>query len=236
MKLAILMTNTDESAFAQQHPKDGEKFSQMIAAVRPAWECVTYNVKDGDFPTDLFAYDGAMITGSPASVGDADAWIAQLFDVIQTAHARQFPMFGACFGHQAICVALGGTIGRNPDGWGHGVLKNWGTANLPWRGSMEEFYLYGSHIEQILTPPRGACVVSASESCDIAGITLENHIFTTQHHPEMTHDFITALVTELADYVGPDVTAHARMKLSKISVDISLYAKEIAHFFEHAKT
>ncbi len=53
MKLAILMTNTDESAFAQQHPKDGEKFSQMIAAVRPAWECVTYNVKDGDFPKDL---------------------------------------------------------------------------------------------------------------------------------------------------------------------------------------
>jgi GMP synthase-like glutamine amidotransferase len=236
MHLAILMTNTDESDFAQMHPKDGEKFSQMIALVRPQWRCTTFSVKDGHFPDDLFSYDGAMITGSPASVRDDAEWITKLFDLIRDAHAQKFPLFGACFGHQAICVALGGTIARNKMGWGHGILRNWGVSPLPWRDCMSEFYLYGSHIEQITIPPIGATVVSASESCDIAGITVGDHIFTTQHHPEMTHDFIVALVDELADYVGPNVTQAAQKALSANQVDMRLYADEIAQFFEHTKS
>ncbi len=31
MRLAILMSNTDESEFAQQHPKDGEKWQALLA-------------------------------------------------------------------------------------------------------------------------------------------------------------------------------------------------------------
>lgn len=234
MKIAILMTNTDETAFAQKHPKDGEKFSDMIALVRPDWGCTVFSVKDGEFPDDLFAFDGAILTGSPASVGDDDPWIGQLMDLIRDAHDRKFPMFGACFGHQAICVALGGTLGRNPKGWGHGVLRNWGVAPVPWGRQMGEFYLYGSHIEQITEPPKGAMVVTASESCDVGGIVFGNHIFTTQHHPEMTHDFITALVDELAGYVGPDATRYARTQLAAHRVDMRLYSGEIARFFEHA--
>lgn len=236
MKLAILMTNTDESDFAQNHPKDGQKFSEMIALVRPDWQCTVYRVKDGQFPTDIYAYDGAIITGSPASVRDDAPWIAQLMDVIRDAHARQFPLFGACFGHQAICVALGGVIDRNPNGWGHGVIHNWGVAPLPWRAQIGDFYLYGSHIEQITHAPRDATVVMASDGCPIAGVTIGDHIFTTQHHPEMTHEFITALVEELAEYVGPDVTETARQGLAERQVDMWLFAQEIAEFFEHARS
>ena len=49
MKIAILMTNTDESDFAQRHPKDGEKFTDFIQLVRPKWETVVFSVKDGNF-------------------------------------------------------------------------------------------------------------------------------------------------------------------------------------------
>ena len=94
MKIAILMTNTDETAFAQKHPKDGEKFSDMIALVRPDWACTVFSVKDGEFPEDLFAFDGAIFTGSPASVADDDPWIEQLMNLIRDAHDRKFPMFG----------------------------------------------------------------------------------------------------------------------------------------------
>lgn len=70
MHLALLMTNTDESAFAQRHPKDGEKFAQLIQSVRPTWQVTSYSAKDGAFPADITAYDGVMISGSPASVHD----------------------------------------------------------------------------------------------------------------------------------------------------------------------
>ena len=78
MRVAILMTNTDESAFAQAWPKDGDKFVALIAALRPAWEFSVFAVKDGVFPADLVAFDGFIITGSPASVHDDKPWIAML--------------------------------------------------------------------------------------------------------------------------------------------------------------
>jgi hypothetical protein len=61
MRLALLMTNTDESTFAQRHPKDGEKFAKLIKSVRPSWQVTSYAVKDGGFPQDIKAYDGVMI-------------------------------------------------------------------------------------------------------------------------------------------------------------------------------
>lgn len=35
MRIAILMANTDESSFADQHPKDGEKWTALLAHQRP---------------------------------------------------------------------------------------------------------------------------------------------------------------------------------------------------------
>jgi hypothetical protein len=44
MQIALLMTNTDESDFAQARPKDGEKFATMIQSVRPNWRVTVYAV------------------------------------------------------------------------------------------------------------------------------------------------------------------------------------------------
>ena len=68
MHLALLMTNTDESDFAQDHPRDGEKFTTLVHLVRPDWRVEVFNVKDGVFPGDITDFDGVMITGSPSSV------------------------------------------------------------------------------------------------------------------------------------------------------------------------
>ena len=47
------------------------------------------------------------VTGSPASVNSGADWVERLFQVIRAA-AGQVPVFGACFGHQAVAKALGG--------------------------------------------------------------------------------------------------------------------------------
>jgi GMP synthase-like glutamine amidotransferase len=233
MKIAILMTNTDESDFAQRHPKDGEKFADFIQLVRPEWETVVFSVKDGNFPSDITEFDGFMITGSPASVGDSADWINRLLSLIQDIHVNKIPMFGVCFGHQAIAVALGGTLLRNPQGWGHGVLRTWAVAPFPWGDQMGEIDLYASHIEQVSQLPNGARRIASSEGCENAGFILGDHILTIQHHPEMTHDFISALVDELEDYVGIDVTKHARTELSTRRADREQFAQWVAQFIEH---
>ncbi len=234
MHLALLVTNTDESDFAQKHPKDGVKFPTMIARVRPEWTFDVFIVKDGYFPKALDSFDGVMITGSPASVHDDAPWVPRLLDLIRDIHAQGIPLFGACFGHQAIALALGGSVGPNPNGYQHGRIANTITQRQPWMAALPDgFSLYGSHVEQVTRLPNGAAPVAASTDCTMAGFVIGNSIYTTQHHPEMTPQFIAALTDELADYFGPEITERARASL-KQAADSDTYAETIAQFFEQA--
>ena len=231
MHLAVLMTNTDESAFAQRHPKDDEKFSQLIQSVRPSWKITSYAVKDGVFPADITTYDGVIISGSPASVHDPDPWVAQLLGLIRNIYALGIPMFGACFGHQAIALALGGRVEPNPSGWIFGLTHvdivhktNW-MQDLP--ATLRQ---YGAHIEQITALPENSVVLSSNSTCRVAGFHIADRVYTTQNHPEMTPDFITALVAEYAPKLPADVAAKAKASLAD-DADTLVYAHSIAQFF-----
>lgn len=227
MHLAILMTNTDESAFAQRFPKDGEKFTTFIQGARPDWTTDVYAVKDGVFPGSDARFDGVMITGSPASVRSGAPWVADLLDLIRSLHASRVPMFGACFGHQAIALALGGSVGANPGGWVHGIIPV-GCSGL---ALPPRIHLCASHSEQVLTLPGGAETYATSPDCTYAGFTLGRHILTTQHHPEMTPAFFAALTQEMAPTLGPDLIARAALD---IPPDQAVMAETTALFFERA--
>lgn len=232
MHIAILMANTDESGFADRHPKDGEKWTTLLSQQQPNWKYSVFSVKDDFFPNNLDAYDGFVITGSPASVHDDAPWIRRLSALIRKLHDRKRPLFGACFGHQAIAKALGGKVGTNPNGWVFGVTKMQISAPAPWL-TPQKFRLYGAHIEQVTQMPEDATAVMTSEGCPVGGFRIADHIFTTQNHPEMTPDFISALIDHLADEKPADVIAQARRSLSD-PADGPLFAKWIVAFLEHA--
>lgn len=227
MHIAVLMTNTDESEFAQSHPTDGAKFAAMIHAVRPDWNVSVYSVKDGQFPSDDTRFGGWLITGSPASVHDGEDWIADLKVLIRRLDAERQPLFGACFGHQVIAEALGGVVGRNPRGWVFGLTET----------EMEgrPIRLYASHIQQVLTLPPIGRTTGGNEECPIGSFAVGNHILTTQYHPEMDHAFISALVEQYADTLPANVTERARAQLAGGKADSVLIAERIARFFEEAQ-
>ena len=234
MHLAILMTNTDESVFAHRHPPDGQKFTNLIHLARPDWRTEVFVVKDGAFPEDVSRFDGVIITGSPASVTCDAPWVARLLELILAMHKSQMPMFGACFGHQAIALALGGGIAANPDGWFHGLSVNNTVTRPEWMGDLPDFVrLYASHKEQVSTLPDGAAVISRTESCDVSGFAIGRHVFTTQQHPEMTKEFMTALTDELAGQLGAEQVALAHAAFDT-PADTGLFATAIARFFEQA--
>lgn len=231
MRLATLITNTDFSDFAAARPDDGEKFAALIARARPDWTCTPFWTCKDDFPEDPAAFDGLLISGSPASVTEDAPWMLRLQDVIRNALNRRQKLFAACFGHQLVARALGTPVIRNPEGWGHGLLPVTRTAQTPW-GSAPKLNLYGSHIEQVPTPPPGTRTIYAGPGLPVAGLAMGDHLFTLQHHPEMTHAFITDLVEEYADALPPEVTERARASLAT-HADTDTIALEIARFFEH---
>ena len=235
MHLAILMANTDESDFAAAHPKDGAKFTALIHSVRPNWTTEVFSVKDGQFPADLSPFDGAMITGSPASVHDSDPWVADLLTLIRRMVDARLPLFGACFGHQAIALALGGQVDLNPGGWVFGRTETRLTDPAPWMDPLPEHTgLYAAHVEQVTALPADARILTASPDCPVGGFALGTHVYTTQYHPEMTPAFIAALIEHLKDANPAGVIARARASLDR-PADMRPFAESIARFFEQAK-
>lgn len=225
MHIAILMANTDESEFAQRHPKDGEKFARLIGPLRPDWRFTTIAVKDGEFPADLTGYDGFIITGSPASVHDDAPWVHRLMQVIRDIRAADRPLFGACFGHQAIAKALGGRVGKNPGGWVFGLAETQ-MEGAPIR-------LYAAHVEQVTQLPEGAEALGGNADCPVGSYRIGPRVLTTQYHPEITEDFARALVEEYQDKLPPEVAERAKASLIQ-PAETGRMAQRIVDFFESA--
>lgn len=236
MHLAILMTNTDDSAFSRRHPDDGQKFTDLIGLARPGWRCSVIRVCDGEVPARLEGVDGAMITGSPASVRSDLPWIAPLLALIRRCAADRLPLFGACFGHQAMALALGGAVGRNPGGWIQGLVESRISAPAPWMDALPEpLRLFASHVEQVTALPPEAVAVQTAPGCALAGFRIGRHGFTTQHHPEMTEGFFSALSLEMAATLGPDLTDRA-VASAATPAHRAAYAEALARFFETSRS
>ncbi|MCM2563123.1 type 1 glutamine amidotransferase [Lutimaribacter sp. EGI FJ00015] len=235
MRLATLVTNTDDSDFAHARDMDDVKFAKLIHLVRPDWEVGAFDVTKGEFPDDLAPFDGVMITGSPASVHDDAPWVTRLEELIRQMVGQGVPVFGACFGHQVIAKALGGTVGYNPGGWVMGRIETRVVDRAPWMdGAPDTLGLYAAHKEQVLEPPAGVRILSETPGCPVGGFAVGAHVYTTQYHPEIDPDFMADLLDELAGDLPAAVVKEGKESLANVP-DKKDFAETIARFFEQAR-
>ena len=233
LRLAVLLTNNDTSAFAAHFPNDGQKVVQLLQPLRPDWSFEVVPVKDGVLPASPKAFDGYVITGSPASVNDDHLpWVGQLLDFIHAVDAVRQPLIGLCFGHQAVARALGGQVARNEAGWGLGTAPTHWQVDRPWmRPAQATITLMAAHNEQVTRMPEGAVCLGGSDFCPIGSMQIGQHIWTTQFHPEMPRVFMQALLSYLADKLDADTMAHAHASLAN-AADVPLFGQWMAQFFD----
>ncbi len=144
--------------------------------------------------------DHIVVMGSVSSVNDPAPWIAAELDWLRAADQAGIPVFGICFGAQALCAALGGQVEAmevKEIGWFTVTSADPGAVPAgPWL----EF-----HGDRCLLPP-GATVL-ASNGLAVQAFRVGRH-FAVQFHPEVDGPqlkrWLDSMGTAELDSVGLD--------------------------------
>ncbi|KAG1326465.1 gamma-glutamyl peptidase 3-like [Cocos nucifera] len=203
-RYALLLAAKDSDYVKKVYDGYFNVFLQAFREEGENWDL--YRVVEGQFPNieDLDKYDGFVISGSPHDAYANDLWILSLCFLLQTLDAMQKRVLGICFGHQVLCRALGGRVGKAYRGWDIGIRKVIMVEDLPQHrffDRLEEIPPYASiiqcHQDEVLEVPLGAEVIASSEKTGVEIFCLGDHILGVQGHPEYTKDILCNLIDRL---------------------------------------
>jgi GMP synthase-like glutamine amidotransferase len=183
----------------------------------------TWRVEVMDFPPDIHAADGWLITGSRHGAYEDHAFIQPLEEFIRAAYSAHVPVVGICFGHQIIAQAMGGKVEQFAKGW------SVGPTDYDFKG--QKITLNAWHRDQVTQAPEAAEVIARNDFCENAALLYDDRMFTVQAHPEFGPDFVDGLMRTRGPGLVPDpLMAAARERLST-PLDAPSIAQRIGDFF-----
>lgn len=232
MKLTIIQTGEVPAPLRPQFGAYPPMFKRMFDEAGQPFEYETVAVYDGAGFPDASRLDGILITGSAAGVYDDHAWLAPLRAFIRSAYAADTPMLGICFGHQIMADALGGDVRKSEKGWGLG-RHTYGVTGRPgfMRAAPTALSVACSHQDQVITPPKEAEVILASDFTPNAGLAYRNGAaLSFQPHPEFLDDYTIALA-ELRRGKAPDAVVDKAVASVATPSDSRDVAGYIGQFF-----
>lgn len=202
----------------------GGYFNVFVAAFGEEgdkWEL--FRVVEGEFPdmNELHNYDGFVVSGSPHDAYANDYWILKLCFLLQVLDAMEKKVLGICFGHQVLCRALGGRVGKSCTGWDIGLrevkIVNDTTAFRLF-GEEENpcsFSIIECHQDEVWEVPLGAEVIGFSEKTGVEMFRIGNHILGIQGHPEYTKDILFNLIDRLltSNSIQMEIAENAKLGL-----------------------
>ena len=228
MKLAVLETGVPPGDLEERFGDYPAMFGSMLG---PGFEIETYDVQAGSLPDHPNGHDAFMITGSPAGVYDDFPWIAPLMEFIRA--AKDSPMVGICFGHQAMAEALGGHVEKSEKGWGAGLHHYAVAERQPWMNGEQAIAVPASHQDQVLLQPPATQISVRSDFTPYAGLAwTDRPAISFQFHPEFSPDFAKALIRERYDRVSNPDAALASLDAPN---DTSVVGEWIRRFLTETK-
>ena len=175
-----------------------ERFGSYSAMVQellgPRHQFVTFDVRNGELPTDARSCAAYVITGSASGVYDGDTWIDALKDFVRDA-SGQSALVGICFGHQLLAEAFGGQVTKSPRGWGIGLHRYGVQQKAAWMDDARSIAVPASHQDQVVKLPADARVLGGSEFTPYGIVEYpQRRAMSLQSHPEFTPEYAAALI------------------------------------------
>lgn len=220
MHIGILQTGHAPEALRPGLGDYADMFERLLDGHGLAFS--TWNVVDMEFPPDVRAAQGWLVTGSRHGAYEDLPFIPPLEDFLRGAYAAGVPVVGICFGHQIVAQALGGRVEKHRGGW---VV---GRQDYDWGG--ETLALNAWHQDQVVEKPAAARVLASNPGCAYAALAYDDRAFTVQAHPEFDAEVIAGLIEHRGDAVPDDRLAAAMARLPA-PTDRPELAGRIARFF-----
>jgi GMP synthase-like glutamine amidotransferase len=165
-----------------------------------------FRPKDGFLPDPNEEFTHILLTGSEASIIEAEDWVGAEAGFIREAVARGLAVLGSCYGHQLLALALAG-----PEHIRRRLYPEVGWVPIqvprPCRllGGAGSFYVFSVHFDEVIGLPDPFEVLASTETCPIQAFALKGRpVWGVQPHPEIDGPAARRL---LRDYSGlfPDV-------------------------------
>lgn len=194
-------------------------------------ESTEYDVRKGEYPTDLSLVDAILITGSASSAYEDVEWIRRLDEYVLELYTNgsRIKMFGSCFGHQLICQSLlkgyGVRVEKDPKGYEMGVheitlpktfrsvLESSSKNSVPsptdslLQALPERMRLQFVHGDHVVFPspeslPDSWTNVGSTEHCAVQGVYQQGRVFTLQGHFEFDRFINTETLKHFGSAMG----------------------------------
>lgn len=143
-------------------------------------EILPYN----KFPYDDDSIKGVILSGSPFSVNDKDAFKIDLSKL-----RKKYPVLGICYGAQFIAFDAQGKVEKGHSGeYGRAHLTEIDSSDLLFDGISAGSQVWMSHGDTITSLPSTFKIIASTEDVKAAAYKIENEqTWGVQFHPEVYH-------------------------------------------------
>ncbi|XP_010530659.1 PREDICTED: gamma-glutamyl peptidase 5-like [Tarenaya hassleriana] len=237
-RYAVLLCAEDSEYVKKKYGGYFGVFVKYLSEEGDSWD--VYHVATGELPTEeeIKMYDGFVITGSCNDAHGDDPWICRLMEFLQRLDSLKKKVLGICFGHQVLCRALGGKVGRAKLGWDIGVTninlspsstKLFSSLQIPTVLSVIE-----CHRDEVLEAPPEAEILAWSGQTGIEICKYREHMMGIQGHPEYTKDILLSIIERLLqrNFIVESYADEVRANVEKLEPDREEWKKLCTNFLK----